>query len=98
MEQPHLGTGVRAPLDLEGGGDLIARKKITQCPKACVVQMQSNRSKNKNVHSSYVYNERIIIPKLQLSPDFSNLQDKRKLVRKIGCFEKFGVTKITVFD
>ena len=38
------------------------------------------------------------IPKLQLNADFSYLQGKRKLVRKIGYFEKSGVTKITVFD
>ena len=38
-----------------GGGDLTARKKITQCPKACVVQTHSNRSKsNLNVNNSYV--------------------------------------------
>ena len=43
-------------------------------------------------------NERIIIPKLQLNPDFSNLQGKRKLVRKIGYFEKSEVTKITLFN
>ena len=41
-------------------------------------------------------NERIIIPKLQLNPNFSNLRGKRKLVRKIGYFEKSGVTKIAV--
>ena len=35
-------------------------------------------------------NERIIIPKLQLNPDFSNIQGKRKLVRKIGELEKSG--------
>ena len=43
-------------------------------------------------------NERIIIPKLQLNPNFSNLRRKRKLVPKIGYFEKSGVTKITVSD
>ena len=36
-------------------------------------------------------NERIIILKLRLYPDFSILQGKRKLVRKIGYFEKSGV-------
>ena len=35
-------------------------------------------------------NERIIIPKLQLDPNFY-LEGKRKLVRKIGYFEKSGV-------
>ena len=43
-------------------------------------------------------NERIIIPKLQLNPNFSNLRGKRKLVQKMGYFEKSGVTKITVSD
>ena len=43
-------------------------------------------------------NERIIIPKLQLNPNFSNLRGKLKLVRKMGYFEKSGVTEITVSD
>ena len=43
-------------------------------------------------------NERIIIPKLQLNPIFSNLRGEQKLVRKIGEYEKSGVTKITAFD
>ena len=43
-------------------------------------------------------NERIIIPKLQLNPNFWNLIGKRKLVRKIGYFEKSGVAKIAVSD
>ena len=34
-------------------------------------------------------NGRIIIPKLQLNSNFSNLRGKRKLVRKMGYFEKF---------
>ena len=41
--------------------------------------------------------ERIIIPKLQLNPNFSNLRGKRKLVRKMGYFEKSGVTKTALF-
>ena len=36
--------------------------------------------------------------KLQLNPNFSNPRGKRKLVRKVGYFEKSGVTKITVSD
>ena len=36
-------------------------------------------------------NERIITPELQLNPDFWNLQEKRKLFRKIGYFEKSGL-------
>ena len=38
-------------------------------------------------------NARIIIPKLQLNPNFSNLRGKRKLVRKFRYLEKSGVTK-----
>ena len=41
-------------------------------------------------------NERIILPKSQLNPNFSNLRGKRKLVRKIGYFEKSGLPKIEV--
>ena len=72
-----------------GGGDLIARNKITQCPKACVVQTHSNRSKNK-MFTILTSNDRIITPELQLNPNFSHLQEKRKLVRKIGYVEKSG--------
>ena len=43
-------------------------------------------------------NERVIIPKLQLNPKFSNLRGKRKLDRQMGYFEKFGVTKVIVSD
>ena len=43
-------------------------------------------------------NERVIIPKSQLNPNFSNFRGKRKLVQNIRYFEKSGVTKITVFD
>ena len=37
------------------GAVTILPKKITQCPKACVVQTHSNRSKNKNAPISYIY-------------------------------------------
>ena len=43
-------------------------------------------------------NERVIIPKSQLNPNFSNFRGKRTLVQNIRYFEKSGVTKITVFD
>ena len=47
--------GLWAPLDLGGGGAVtLLPEKITQCPKACVVQMHSNRSKNKNAPNFYV--------------------------------------------
>ena len=68
-------------------------KKNTQCPKACAIQTHSNRKS-----FTILTSNDIIIPKLQLNPNFSNLQWKRKLDRRIGYFEKSGVTKITVFD
>ena len=80
------------------GAVTLLPEKITQWPKACVVQTHSNRCKNKNAPNAYVYNERIIIPKLQLNLNFLNLRGKRKLVRKIGYFAKSGVTKIIVSD
>ena len=83
--------GVRAPLDLAARRPYCP-KKITQCPKTCVVQTHSNCS------PILTSNERIMIPNLQLNPNFSNLRRKRKLVRKMGYFEKSGVTKITVSD
>ena len=53
--------GVRAPLDLRGRRPYCP-KKITQCPKECVVQTHSNRSKTKTL-PILTSNERIIIPK-----------------------------------
>ena len=64
---------------------LLPEKKITQYPKACVVQ---THSKTKMFTILTTSNECIIILKLQLNPNFSNLQGKRKLVRKIGYFKK----------
>ena len=61
------------------------------------MQTHSNHSKTKKL-PILTSNERIIIPKSQLTSNFSNLRGKRKLVRKIGYFEKSGVTKITVSD
>ena len=78
-----------------GGAVTLLPEKITRCPKASVVQTHSNRSKNKKTFTIPTSNERIITPELQLNPDFSNLREKRKSVRKIGYFEKSGVTKIT---
>ena len=43
--------GVRAPLDLGERGPYCP-KKNTQCPKACVGQTHSNRSKNNNAPNS----------------------------------------------
>ena len=80
-----------------GGAVTLLPEKITQCPKECVVQTHSNRHKTKTL-PILTSNERIIIPKLQFNPNFSNLRWKRKLVRKIGYFDKSGVTKITVSD
>ena len=89
---------VRAPLDFGGGGgDLIARKKLHNAQKHVLYKRTQIAVKTKTV-PILTSNERIIIPELQLYPNFSNLRGKRKLVRKIGYFEKSGVTKIRVFD
>ena len=80
-----------------GGAVTLLPEKITQCPKECVVQTYSNHHKTKTL-PILTSNERIIIPKLQFNPNFSNLRWKRKLVRKIGYFDKSRVTKITVSD
>ena len=87
--------GVRAPLDL--GGEFIARKKLHNAQKHVLYKRTQIAVKTKTV-PILTSNERIIIPELQLYPNFSNLRGKRKLVRKIGYFEKSGVTKIRVFD
>ena len=46
--------GVRAPLDLGGGGDLIARKKLHNARNNVVVQTHSNHSNSKDAPNSYV--------------------------------------------
>ena len=80
-----------------GGGDLIARKQIHNARKHVLYKRAQVAVKTKTL-TFLTSNERIIIPKLQLNPDFSNLRGKRKLIRKMGYFEKSGVTKITVSD
>ena len=80
-----------------GGGDLTARKKLRNARKHVLYKRTQIAVERKTI-TILTSNERIIIPKLQLNPDLSNLQGKRKLVRKIGYFDKSGVTKITVFD
>ena len=88
-------------MDLEGGGggggDLIARKELHNARKHVSYKRIQNRGKTKTL-SILTSNERIIISNLQLNPNFSNLRGKRKLVSKMGYFEKSGVTKITVSD
>ena len=81
-----LSIGVRAPLDL-GGGDLIARKQIHNARKHVLYKRTQVAVKTKTL-PFLTSNERIIIPKLQLNPNFLNLRGKRKLVRKMGYFEK----------
>ena len=81
-----------------GGAVTLLPEKITQCPKARVVQTHSNCRRKTKTFTILTSNERIIIQNLQLNPDFSNLPGKRKLIRKIGYFEKSGVTKITMFE
>ena len=97
--------GVRAPLDLgEGGGGggggavTLLPEKITQYARNHVLYKRTQiavKTKTFTILTSY---KRIIIPKLQLNPDFSKFSGKRKLVRKTRYFEKSGVTKITMFD
>ena len=91
--------GVRVPLDLGGGGggggDLIARKKVHHARKHVLYKRTQIALKTKTLPIR-TSNKRTIIPKLQLNPNFSNLRGKRKLVRKMGYFEKSGVTKISV--
>ena len=75
----------------------IARKKLPNARKHVLYKRTQIAVKTKTF-TTLTSNERIIIPKLQLNPDFSNLQGKRKLFRKIGSdFEKSGVIKITMF-
>ena len=95
--------GVQAPLDLgEGGGggsDLIAPKKLQNARKY-VLYKRTQIAVKTRTFTILMSNERTctIIPKLQLNPDFLNLQGKRKLVQKSRYFEKSGVTKIKMFD
>ena len=69
-----------------GGGDLIARKELHNAPKLVSYKRIQNRGKTKTL-SILTSNERIIISKLQLNPNFSNLRGKRQLVPKMGYFK-----------
>ena len=90
--------GVRAPSDLGGGGGRwpYCPKKLDNTRKHVLYKRTQVAVKTKTL-TILTPNKRIIIPKLLLNPDFSNLQGKPKLVRKIGYFEKSEVTKITEF-
>ena len=72
--------GVRAPLDLGGGGggDLIARKKLHHARKHVLYKRNQIAVKTKTF-TILTSNERIVIPKLQLNPDFSSLHGKRNI-------------------
>ena len=90
--------GVRAPW---GGGDLIAvtllPEKKHNARKHVLYKRTQVAVKTKTL-PFLTSNERIISPKLQLNPNFSNLRGKRKFVRKMGYFEKSGETEISVSD
>ena len=90
----HRCTGT---FGLGGAVTILPEKKYTMPESMCCTKRTQIAVKPKTF-TFLTSNERIIIPKLQLNPDFSNLQGKRKLVRKIGYFEKSEVTKMTVFD
>ena len=77
----HRRTGT---VGLGGGGgcgDLIARKKLHNARKHVLHKSTTIALKLKTLPIR-TYNERIIIPKLQLNPKFSNLRGKRKLYEK----------------
>jgi len=66
-----------------GRGDLIARKKLHDARKNVLYKRTQIAVKTKTF-TILTSNETIIILKLPWRPDLSNLQGKRKLVRKIG--------------
>ena len=76
-----------------GGGDLIARKKLHNARKNVLCKRTQIAVKQKRSQFLRLMN----VLSFQ-NPNFSNLRGKRKLVRKIGYFEKSGVTKITVSE
>ena len=93
-----LGHRRSGTFGLEGTVTLLP-KKVTQCPKVIFVLYKPTQIAVKTkTFTILTSDERISIPKLQLNPDFSKHQGKRKLVRKIGYFEMSGVTEITMFD
>ena len=95
---PVLHSGFRIPVSgFRFPGFRVARKKLHNARKHVLYKRTQIALKTKTLPIR-TSNERIIIPKLQLNPNFSNLRGKRKLVRKIGYFEKSGVTKIAVSD
>ena len=92
----HRRTGTFGLGGGRGGVTLLPEKKLHNAQKHVYKCTQiAVKTKTLPILTS---NERIIIPKLQLNWNFSNLRGKRKLVRKIGYLEKSGVTEITVSD
>ena len=76
---------------------LLPEKNYTMPESMCCTERTQIAIKTKTL-PILTSNERIIFPKLQLNPSSPNLRGKRKLVGKMGYFEKSGVTKITVSD
>ena len=74
------------------GGDLIARKKLHNARKHVLYKRTQIAVKTKTF-PILTSNERIIIPKLQLNPNFSKLRGKRKLVRKWNISRNVGLLK-----
>ena len=94
MRFRHRRTGT---FGLGGAVILLPEKKLHNARKHVLYKRTQIEVKTKTL-TFLTSNERIIIPKFQLNPNFSNLRGKRKLVRKMGYFEKYGVAKITVSD
>ena len=90
----HRRTGT---FGLGGAGTLLPEKKIHNARKHVLDKRTQIAVKAKTL-PILKSNERVIIPKSQLNPNFSNFRGKRTLVQNIRYFEKSGVTKITVFD
>ena len=78
-------SGVRAPLDLGGGGDLIARKKLRDARKHVLYKRAKIAVKTKTL-PILTSNGRIIIPKLQLriSEGNENWFEKWDISRNLG--------------
>ena len=88
---------VRAPLDLGRRWPYCPPQKNHNARKHELYKRTQIAVKTKTL-PILKSNERVIIPKSQLNPNFSNFRGKRTLVQNIRYFEKSGVTKITVFD
>ena len=69
---------------------LLPEKNYTMPESMCCTNVLKISSKNKNAPNSNTSNERIIIPKLLLNLNFSNLSMKQNWIEKLDISRNLG--------